>query len=95
MDAAHVEGLSREAVWALAPAWDSLDVAAFRPLLDRGIADSFGEPVPDLVDAAMEQLHAHAAAPDVAEVLEPVLDEDAAALVDTLWRALLVGRPPP
>ena len=95
MDAAHVEGLSREAVWALAPAWDSLDVAPFRPLLDPGIADSFGEPVPDLVDAAMEQLHAHAAAPDVAEVLEPVLDEDAAALVDTLWRALLVGRPPP
>jgi len=92
--AAHVEGLTREAAWALVPGWDALDVTAFRPLLDRGIADSFGEPVPDLVDAAMEQLHAHAAAANVAEVLEPVLDEDAAALVDTLWRALLVGRPP-
>ncbi|WFD22412.1 hypothetical protein MEQU1_001082 [Malassezia equina] len=91
--AAHIDGWTREALWALVPLWDTLDIAAFRPLLDCGIAESFGESVPDLVDAAMEQLEAHASAADVADVLAPVLDDDAAVVVDTLWRALLVGRP--
>ncbi|WFD26201.1 hypothetical protein MNAN1_001178 [Malassezia nana] len=95
MDPAHVAQLSREALWARTPRWDSLDVHLFQPLMDQGIAESFGEPVPDLVEAAMEQLQAHASASRVADVLTPVLDEDAAGLVDTLWRALLVGRPPP
>lgn len=62
----------------------------YQPLLDAGIEDSLGEAVDDLRDAALEKLREHAPAHEIIEVLEPVLEDDAHALVVRLWRALLV-----
>ena len=63
------------------------------PTIDAGIAASFGESVPDLQEAVLDKLREHANAQDVADVLEPVLDDEAADVVDQVWRALLL--PPP
>lgn len=91
---------ARDELWQLTPAWHRLDEvcctkhaltqAHYRPILDDGIAESLGERVSDLCDAAMDKLREHVSAAEVAAVLEPVLDEDAAGVVERVWRALLV-----
>ena len=60
------------------------------PIIDRGIEESFGEPVPDLLEAVLDKLRERASAQDVVDVLAPVLDEDEApALVERVWRFLV------
>ncbi|KAL4403111.1 spliceosomal complex protein [Malassezia pachydermatis] len=86
---AHIASLSRDTLWAITPDWANVDWPSIASLLDTGIAESFGESVPDLCDAAMEKLRDHADAHDIEEALAPVLDDDAPALVDQVWRALL------
>ena len=47
------------------------------------------EAVDDLRDAVLERVRERAPAAELIEVLEPVLEEDAAPLVTSLWRAML------
>lgn len=65
--------------------------ADYRTLLDQGIAASLGEVVDDLREAALERVRERASAHEIVDVLEPVLEEDAHALVASLWRALLIA----
>lgn len=96
-DHAHViqlvQSLPRTELWGITPAWTRVDLAHIAPTIDAGIAASFGESVPDLQEAVLDKLREHANAQDVADVLEPVLDDEAADVVDQVWRALLL--PPP
>lgn len=85
-----VEALSRHDLYQVTPAWTRIDVASAASVVDEGIAESFGERVPDLVEAALDKLREHASAQDVVDVLAPVLDEEASDVVDKLWRFLLL-----
>ncbi|WFD38848.1 uncharacterized protein MJAP1_001812 [Malassezia japonica] len=77
-------------LFAVPPDWQHIQAETYQPLLDAGIEDSLGEAVDDLRDAALEKLREHAPAHEIIEVLEPVLEDDAHALVVRLWRAMLV-----
>lgn len=71
------------------PDWDKIRVDDYVALLDAGIETSLGEAVDDLRDAVLERVRERAPAAKLIEVLEPVLEEDAAPLVTSLWRAML------
>ncbi|KAI3628869.1 hypothetical protein CBS14141_000572 [Malassezia furfur] len=71
------------------PDWDKIRVDDYVALLDAGIETSLGEAVDDLRDAVLERVRERAPAAELIEVLEPVLEEDAAPLVTSLWRAML------
>lgn len=85
-------------LFAIPPEWERVDGVRGRltsqndygALVGAGIEASLGEAVDDLRDAVLERVREHASAPELVEVLEPVLEEDAAPLVTSLWRALLV-----
>lgn len=85
-----VDALPRDELWHTTPAWTRIDLADVAPIIDRGIEESFGEPVPDLLEAVLDKLRERASAQDVVDVLAPVLDEDEApALVERVWRFLV------
>lgn len=85
---------NRGELFATLPAWDRLDEGAvetrYKPLLDQGIVESLGESVPDMVDELLENIRKHGSAADLVEVVEPVLEEEAAPLIANLWVELLV-----
>lgn len=84
----------RAELWQAEPVWSRVEEAPLAQTLDDGIAASFGERVPDLVEAALEQVRAHGRADELHGVLEPVLDDEAAPLVDAVWRAMLAASVP-
>ena len=85
-----MDALPRDELWHTTPAWTRIDLAHVAPIIDRGIEESFGEPVPDLLEAVLDKLRERASAQDVVDVLAPVLDEDEApALVERVWRFLV------
>ncbi|WFD04992.1 hypothetical protein MVES1_000317 [Malassezia vespertilionis] len=86
----HVLPADDTQLFAITPDWSRLDISSYTPLLDAGIEASFGEVVEDLRDAALEKLREEASAQEVLDVLEPVLDDEAPALVASVWRALLL-----
>lgn len=62
----------------------------YRLLLDKGIVDSIGESVPDMVDELINKVRAHATAKELVGFVEEVLEEEASPLIEKLWRALLI-----
>lgn len=72
------EGLpsSQEDLLAMLPKWDHIDELAversYRKLLDEGITESVGEPVPDMVDELVKTLRARPTSDDLINIIEPV-----------------------
>lgn len=83
-----------EELFEMTPEWqhleDKLIETNYRLLLDRGIVDSIGESVPDMVDELVVKVKAHASAKDLIGVVEAVLEEEATPLIEKLWRELLI-----
>lgn len=61
---------------ALVPKWDHIDELAversYRKLLDEGITESVGEPVPDMVDELVKKLRNRPTSKDLVNIIEPV-----------------------
>ncbi|PWN92206.1 hypothetical protein FA10DRAFT_259438 [Acaromyces ingoldii] len=78
---------------ALVPKWDHIDELAversYRKLLDEGITESVGEPVPDMVDELVKKLRNRPTSRDLVNIIEPVLEEEAPPLVAKLWRIVI------
>lgn len=62
----------------------------YKSLLDKGIVESIGESVPDMVDELIKKVRAHASADDLVGVVDEVLEEEAEPLIAKLWRELLI-----
>jgi RNA-binding protein 25 len=59
-------------------------------LLDKGIVESIGESVPDMVEELVKKVREHQSAKDLISVVEEVLEEEASPLIEKLWRELLI-----
>ncbi|KAI3475832.1 hypothetical protein L1887_62732 [Cichorium endivia] len=73
--------------------WEWIDAAMvrkYRSWVDAQIEESLGEKVDELVNVVVETIQSHASASALVEVVEPVLDDEAEAFVEKLWRMLLV-----
>jgi RNA-binding protein 25 len=83
-----------EEVFERIPEWQKLENTLietnYRLLLDKGIVDSIGESVPDMVDELILKVRAHAPAKELIGVVEAVLEEEAILLIEKLWRELLI-----
>ncbi|GAC75206.1 hypothetical protein PANT_14d00085 [Moesziomyces antarcticus T-34] len=93
--AAIAAGLPSDTAELLAqtPGWEWIDAAMvrkYRSWVDAQIEESLGEKVDELVNVVVETIQSHASASALVEVVEPVLDDEAEAFVEKLWRMLLV-----
>ncbi|UZJ52678.1 hypothetical protein CBS101457_001998 [Exobasidium rhododendri] len=77
------------------PKWEHLresDIEeSYKALLDKGIVESIGESVPDMVEELVSKIRAHHSAKDLISVVEEVLEEEAVPLIERLWRELLIN----
>lgn len=84
----------RDKLLALQPVWENLSSAkvedVYKALLDKGILESLGESVPDMVQELIDSIKKHASAKDLIEIVEPVLEEEAELLIEKLWKEILV-----
>jgi len=84
----------REKLFDIEPIWDRLSEVKvegdYRTLLDKGIVESLGESVPDMVQELIDNIKKHALAKELVEIVEPVLEEEAGLLIEKLWKELLV-----
>ncbi len=93
--AAIAAGLPKDTAELLAqtPGWEWIDeamVRKYRGWVDAQIEESLGEKVDELVNVVVETIQSHASASALVEVVEPVLDDEAEAFVEKLWRMVLI-----